>query len=170
MRFKTGATREGKLIASRQISTSTLALTMIRSFRSMPLFLRRGPTRFQTSGSGASQVATNVQKSGSYRGLGGIKVCFAQEQQLDMLAEKLGLDPWELRYKNALRVGSTIATATSFKKASAYPIASKRLPLTTARRSPRPSARTPRAARARPGAGEPGLLWAGEPTGANPPT
>ncbi|GAE26095.1 xanthine dehydrogenase [Halalkalibacter wakoensis JCM 9140] len=45
-------------------------------------------------------VFTNNGISGEFRGFGGNQVIFALEGQLDRLAEKLQMDPWELRKKN----------------------------------------------------------------------
>jgi carbon-monoxide dehydrogenase large subunit len=47
-------------------------------------------------------VYTNNPVTGAYRGYGFPQVVWASEVQLDMIAEKLGIDPVELRMKNAL--------------------------------------------------------------------
>lgn len=56
-------------------------------------------------------VYTNKTYAGAFRGFGVPQVTFASESQLQEAAEKLGLDPLEIRRKNALRPGD--ATATS---------------------------------------------------------
>jgi CO/xanthine dehydrogenase Mo-binding subunit len=43
------------------------------------------------------------------RGFGAVQSCFAYEAQMDKLAKALGIDPVELRAKNALRDGDEIA-------------------------------------------------------------
>jgi len=50
-------------------------------------------------------VYTNTPPLGSMRGAGNPQVHFAIEQQIDIIAEKLNLDPLELRLKNHLKVG-----------------------------------------------------------------
>ncbi|MCL5960163.1 MAG: molybdopterin-dependent oxidoreductase, partial [Chloroflexi bacterium] len=50
-------------------------------------------------------VYTNQPIGGAFRGFGSAQVIWAIEQQMDMLAEKLGLDPVEFRMKNALQEG-----------------------------------------------------------------
>ncbi|TEB04456.1 4-hydroxybenzoyl-CoA reductase subunit alpha [Pelotomaculum schinkii] len=50
-------------------------------------------------------VYTNKVASGCYRGFGNPQVHFAYETLLDMAAEKLGMDPAELRLKNATQTG-----------------------------------------------------------------
>ena len=51
------------------------------------------------------EVATNKKPADAYRAPGGTQVFFAIECAMDMLAEKLGMDPLELRLKNAVREG-----------------------------------------------------------------
>ncbi len=53
---------------------------------------------------------TNNPPAGAFRGFGVTQSAFAVESMMDMLAEKLGLDPVELRRMNALRVGSVTNT------------------------------------------------------------
>jgi CO/xanthine dehydrogenase Mo-binding subunit len=44
------------------------------------------------------------------RGFGAVQVCFAHESQMDRLAVRLGIDPVELRLRNALRSGDALPT------------------------------------------------------------
>jgi len=55
-------------------------------------------------------VERGFQQAGSFRGFGNPQAHFAAESQMDMLAEKLDLDPIEFRLKNILRPGSVTAT------------------------------------------------------------
>jgi aldehyde oxidoreductase len=55
-------------------------------------------------------VYTNTVPAGAMRGYGAPQASFATESVMDMLADKLGLDPIEIRRRNVLRVGSTTAT------------------------------------------------------------
>ena len=59
-------------------------------------------------------VVTNKPRTEAYRGPGGIQVAFAVEQAIDELALKLGLDPIELRLRNAAVTGSTMPIGTPF--------------------------------------------------------
>jgi CO/xanthine dehydrogenase Mo-binding subunit len=52
-------------------------------------------------------VFTNRVPSTAMRGFGVTSVSFAVETHLNRIAAVLGLDPWELRLKNANRVGDT---------------------------------------------------------------
>jgi aldehyde oxidoreductase len=55
-------------------------------------------------------VCTNHAWGSAFRGYGSPQSEFASEVLMDMLAEKLGMDPLELRYKNAYRPGATTPT------------------------------------------------------------
>ncbi|MFT5700085.1 MAG: aldehyde oxidoreductase [Desulforhopalus sp.] len=52
-------------------------------------------------------VCTNHAWGSAFRGYGGPEAEFPSESLMDELAEKLGMDPFELRYKNVYRKGST---------------------------------------------------------------
>lgn len=53
---------------------------------------------------------TNNPFTGAMRGFGATQVPLAHEQQMDILAEKLGISPLEIRLKNCFRLGSQTAT------------------------------------------------------------
>ncbi len=53
---------------------------------------------------------TNNAPCGAFRGFGVTQSAFAVESNMDILAEELGMDPVELRRKNAMRVGTMTAT------------------------------------------------------------
>jgi CO/xanthine dehydrogenase Mo-binding subunit/aerobic-type carbon monoxide dehydrogenase small subunit (CoxS/CutS family) len=106
MRFKTGATSDGKIVAMEGDLYHNVGGyqggAMVAKYSAITA---PGPYEVPNVRINSYYVATNVQKQGSFRGVGSIKVCFAHEQQMDLLAEKLGLDPWEIRRRNALQVG-----------------------------------------------------------------
>jgi CO/xanthine dehydrogenase Mo-binding subunit len=56
----------------------------------------------------ATTVYTNNPPCGAMRGFGAVQVCFAHEAQMDKLAEELGIDPVELRLRNALAPGDVL--------------------------------------------------------------
>ncbi len=55
-------------------------------------------------------VYTNNPPAGAFRGFGVPQSAFACELNLDQLAEKVGISPWEIRFRNALEPGLTMAT------------------------------------------------------------
>ncbi len=52
-------------------------------------------------------VATNTPPNGAYRGFGAPQSIFAMERQMDLAARELGMDPLDIRLKNALRTGDS---------------------------------------------------------------
>lgn len=50
-------------------------------------------------------IYTNKPYGGAFRGYGNLQMTFAVESQMDMIAERLGIDPLELRLKNARKRG-----------------------------------------------------------------
>ncbi len=64
-----------------------------------------GPYRIPAAAIEALTVYTNTAPGSSYRGLGAPQAVFAGESQIDEAAERLGLDPLELRARNVLRRG-----------------------------------------------------------------
>lgn len=61
-----------------------------------------GPYRWQAVDAVARAVYTNGPKAGQMRGYGTPQSMFALECTLDEMAERLGMDPWELRVRNAV--------------------------------------------------------------------
>jgi len=51
-------------------------------------------------------ICTNHAWGSAFRGFGGPQACLSTEVAIDMLAEKVGIDPLEFRYINAYRPGS----------------------------------------------------------------
>ena len=69
-----------------------------------------GPYRVPNAQIDAAAVRTNNPPCGAMRGFGAVQVCFAYESQMDRLAARLGVDPVELRLRNALRPGDVLPT------------------------------------------------------------
>ncbi|NTU63024.1 MAG: molybdopterin-dependent oxidoreductase [Chloroflexi bacterium] len=61
-------------------------------------------------------ILTNNVPSGAFRGFGGPQGEFLAEMQMSKLAEKLGMDPVELRMKNVMREGSIQSVGTPIPK------------------------------------------------------
>ena len=55
-------------------------------------------------------VYTNNLPCGAMRGFGANQAAFAIESMLDILAERAGIDGWEMRWRNALEAGDTFCT------------------------------------------------------------
>jgi selenium-dependent xanthine dehydrogenase len=69
-----------------------------------------GPYRVPNVDIEARAVYTNNPPCGAMRGFGANQAHFAMEGVMDLLAERLGMDGWDLRYRNALDVGDTFCT------------------------------------------------------------
>ena len=112
IRYKSGATRDGKLTA---IDVTIVHDTGAYANKG-PFILWRatmhasGPYVVPHAKVDGYCVYTNKVPQGSFRGFGNPSVQFAAEAQMDLLAEKLGMDPVEFRLLNMLRPGSTTLT------------------------------------------------------------
>ena len=69
-----------------------------------------GPYRVPAALVEAFGVRTNNPPCGAMRGFGAVQSCFAHESQMDKLAQATGLDPVEIRLRNALRTGDQLLT------------------------------------------------------------
>jgi CO/xanthine dehydrogenase Mo-binding subunit len=112
IRYKSGATREGRLTAAEvdmTINTGAYA-----SYG--PAVLTRscvhatGPYQVPNVKVKAKLVFTNNPVAGAMRGFGVPQVALAHESQMDALAAELHMDPLQIRIKNALTVGSSTIT------------------------------------------------------------
>ena len=72
-----------------------------------------GPYRWQHIRSVTDAVLTNTTPAGPFRGFGGTQANFACESQIDMIAERLDIDPVELRRRNLIRLGESYVPGES---------------------------------------------------------
>jgi CO/xanthine dehydrogenase Mo-binding subunit len=109
MRYEHGATRDGELVYVRArlvfdggayASSSNAVCTNAATFAC-------GPYNVPNAHIESHMLYTNNPPCGAMRGFGAVQVCFAHETQMDRLARELGMDPLELRMKNALKPGDT---------------------------------------------------------------
>ena len=106
------ATRDGKLVNVRikilldggaYASSSTAVTSNAASFAV-------GPYEVPNALIESTAVYTNNPPCGAMRGFGAVQTCFASEAQMDKLAAALGIDPIELRLRNALKPGDVLPT------------------------------------------------------------
>ena len=69
-----------------------------------------GPYRVPHALMWCGAARTNNVPNGAMRGFGAVQSCFAHESQMDRLAQELGMDPMELRLRNAIRPGDRLIT------------------------------------------------------------
>ena len=67
-----------------------------------------GPYNYQNIDIFGMSVYTNNVVSGAYRGFGVSQSCFATEMNINLLAEMVGIDPWEFRRRNAIKPGDVL--------------------------------------------------------------
>ena len=110
MRYKLGASREGKLLALDAKTTldggAYASFGLVTTYYSGQLLT--APCHIEAYRFDSTRVYTNVAPCGPKRGHGSVQPRFAYEISLDKLAEKLGVDPFELRRRNFMGTGRTV--------------------------------------------------------------
>ena len=110
--YEHGATRDGKLVyvkarvlldGGAYASSSTAVIANACCFAA-------GPYDCPNATVDGWVVYTNNPPCGAMRGFGSVQNCYAHEAQMDKLAAALGMDPVELRMRNALRTGGRLIT------------------------------------------------------------
>jgi CO/xanthine dehydrogenase Mo-binding subunit len=106
---KTAADREGRLIANQvKIIADTGAYASLGpTVLDVAVENSCGAYKIPNVDIDAYLVYTNNGVSGAFRGFGSVQVNFALESNIDMIAQKLGMDRLELRKKNVLHEGDT---------------------------------------------------------------
>ncbi len=108
LRLKTGVMADGTLVARR----SRIRLDAGAYADASPLVAEKacyrvpGPYRWQHVDSLCECVMTNTAPAGPFRGFGGTQAMWASESQVDMIARRLGIDPYAMRVKNLLPLGA----------------------------------------------------------------
>ena len=111
-RIKTGVTKDGKIIAEENTfywdggAYTEYGVNIARAGG----YASTGPYDIPNVKADSICVYTNHPVGGPYRGFGMSEIHFAIEQNLDIVAHKIGMDPAEFRRKNALKDGSTTVT------------------------------------------------------------
>ncbi|SKC40627.1 selenium-dependent xanthine dehydrogenase [[Eubacterium] yurii] len=67
-----------------------------------------GPYCYQNTDIRGYGYYTNNPPAGAFRGFGVCQSEFALESCIDLLAEKVGISPWEIRYRNAIEPGKVL--------------------------------------------------------------
>jgi xanthine dehydrogenase D subunit len=110
--YEHGATRDGRLVyvkarvlldGGAYASSSTAVIANACCFAA-------GPYEIPNATIDGWVVYTNNPPCGAMRGFGSVQNCYAHEAQMDKLAAALGMDPVELRMRNAMQTGSRLVT------------------------------------------------------------
>lgn len=67
-----------------------------------------GPYNYQNFDIDGKAYYTNNPPAGAFRGFGVTQTCFAIEMLLTKMAGVVGISPWEIRYRNAIRPGQEL--------------------------------------------------------------
>ena len=67
-----------------------------------------GPYNYQNFEIEGKARYTNNPPAGAFRGFGVTQTCFATETLLNEMADLVGISPWEIRYRNAIRRGEEL--------------------------------------------------------------
>lgn len=121
MDFTTGCDEEGNLTAMKAVIYSDTG-----AYASLggPVLQRActhaaGPYKYQDIDVEGFAVHTNNPPAGAFRGFGVCQTAFAIESNINLLAEKVGMTPWEIRYKNAVGAGDSLPNGQLVSKNAA---------------------------------------------------
>lgn len=78
-----------------------------------------GPYNYQNSEVEGIAVYTNNPPAGAFRGFGVTQSAFANEANINKLAELVGISPWEIRYRNAIEPGQELPNGQIADKGTA---------------------------------------------------
>ncbi len=112
IRVKIGAKQDGRIVAceSELYGDTGAYASLGEKVMTRATTHSAGPYDIQHVRADCYAMYTDNPPAGAFRGFGVTQSAFAVESMLDMLAEKLNLDPVELRRMNALHVGSITNT------------------------------------------------------------
>ncbi|MFC0109032.1 xanthine dehydrogenase family protein molybdopterin-binding subunit [Kibdelosporangium aridum] len=112
MYYEHGATRDGKIVyvKSRIYLDGGAYASSTGAVVANAATLGMGPYDVPSVTMDCWGVYTNNPPCGAMRGFGAVQAAFAYESQMDKLAAALGLDPVELRIRNAMSEGSIMPT------------------------------------------------------------
>lgn len=118
MHYKVGCDAAGNLVAvqARMIGDSGAYASVGAKVLERAGGHACGPYRVPNVDVEAIAAYTNNPPCGAMRGFGANQAAFAIESCLDMLAERVGLDRWKIRYQNAVEVGDRFSTGQVLKK------------------------------------------------------
>ncbi len=109
-KVKTGVKKDGTLVAKQAdifLNTGAYAETgPTVAGRTLTRIL--GPYRYPNLKINSYCVYTNTVSAASFRSIGGPQTAWATESQMDIIAQKLAIDPVELRLKNLVKEGEEL--------------------------------------------------------------
>ena len=112
MDYKTGVDKEGRILARkvRLVLDGGAYCSWSETTLGKACILAPGPYNIDNVHVEAYVVYTNKTMTGAMRGFGAPQVCFAYESHMDDIAAALGIDPLEIRLRNAFAEGAISPT------------------------------------------------------------
>ena len=110
MNFTMGCDENGKILGVKaKVASDTGAFASLGG----PVLERActhaaGPYAYENFEIEGTAYYTNNPPAGAFRGFGVTQTCFATETLLNMMADEIGITPWEIRYRNAIRPGGVL--------------------------------------------------------------
>src|SRR5688572_1842127 len=116
--IKVGAKKDGRLVAveSELYGDTGAYASLGEKVMTRATTHSAGPYDVPNMRADCYAMYTNNPPAGAFRGFGVTQSAFAVESMMDMLADKLGLDPVEIRRINALKVGSVTNTGQELRE------------------------------------------------------
>ncbi len=110
LRYRTGAAQDGTLLAQQvELLADSGAYAYLSALVLMyATVTAAGPYRIPDVAVDARVAYTNNPPTSAMRGFGAMQMVLGYESQIDQVARRLGLDPVELRARNALRKGDRL--------------------------------------------------------------
>jgi nicotinate dehydrogenase large molybdopterin subunit len=112
MDYRTGVAKDGRILARkvRLVLDGGAYCSWSETTLGKAAILAAGPYQIDNVQVEAYAVYTNKTMTGAMRGFGAPQVCFAYESHMDDIAAALGIDPLEIRLRNAFVEGSVSPT------------------------------------------------------------
>jgi CO/xanthine dehydrogenase Mo-binding subunit len=110
LRYRTAAAADGRLLGQQiDITADSGAYAYLSALVLLYSSVHAcGPYQVSNVRLRARCAYTNNPPTSAFRGFGGMQVVFGYEAQMDLLARELGLDPAEIRKRNALARGDVL--------------------------------------------------------------
>jgi CO/xanthine dehydrogenase Mo-binding subunit len=118
VRHRTGVKKDGRLTAMEidVVLDGGAYATLSAVVLSRGMIHASGPYRCDHIRARGRATMTNTPPNGAFRGFGAPQTQFAVEAHMDVIADRLGIDPLRLRERNALKPGDTTATGQKLGK------------------------------------------------------
>ncbi len=113
MHYKVGVKHDGTLVAANILleenAGAYATLSTVVSYRSAAQAM--GPYVIPHIHVDSNSYYTNLPPTGAFRGFGSPQAAFGHERMMNIIADKLNMDPVEIRLKNIVKPGSETQTA-----------------------------------------------------------